>query len=103
MQEEKFEVLLSKPLNASVSLKNASGWVEALNLVEPSLRDAADNIPSSNEAGSVPTFHGYAASGLIIDAEYVYANFGELEVGFVVESASVAVLRSHPAQLTPAS
>ncbi|KAK3995191.1 putative glutamate carboxypeptidase 2 [Cladorrhinum sp. PSN332] len=66
-----YHVYLSYPRRQSLSVTYANGTTDEVNIVEPAL--AEDEV--TGRPDSIPTFHGYSASGNA-SAEYVYAGRG---------------------------
>jgi N-acetylated-alpha-linked acidic dipeptidase len=62
-----YHVYLSYPVRQDLSVSYPDGHTESVNLVEPAL--GADDV--TGRPDSLPTFHGYAASGKVT-GEYVY-------------------------------
>ena len=64
---DEYQVFLSYPVKQELSVTFADGKTEEVNLVEKPL--AEDDV--SGRPDSLPTFHGYSASGNVT-AEYIY-------------------------------
>eukprot|EP00250_Pteridium_aquilinum_P021645 c25187_g1_i3 orf=413-2740(-) len=81
-----YEVLLSYPLERSVTLSFPNGSVVSLSLREEPLQGESN----STIAKATPPFHAYAPSGNVT-AEVVYANYGRQEDYTKLEDLSVNV------------
>lgn len=67
-QLEEYHVYLSYPVHASLDVTYADGRTEEVNIVE----EAVEGDDVTGWEDSIPTFHGYSASGNVT-AEYFYA------------------------------
>lgn len=75
-----YDVYINYPVDHSLSLlkrsKKGSSWDVAF---KASLQeDVLDEDPTTSSKDSIPTFHGYAASGNVT-AQFVYVNYGSYQ------------------------
>lgn len=89
-----YHVYLSYPLRQSLSVTYSNGSTSEVNIQEPALPE--DDV--TNRPDSIPTFHGYSASGNA-SAEYVYvgrgtgADFARLKTLGVDLKGKIALIR----------
>ncbi|KAK9465134.1 hypothetical protein V1512DRAFT_266760 [Lipomyces arxii] len=82
-----YNTYLNYPVDHSLRLLDVNGTLE---YEAPLVEDVLSQDPTTSNADSVPTFHGYSASGNVT-APYIYANYGRQEDYDLIEKHGVDI------------